>query len=88
MKRFLSEAEEQNFPVFMICAAYQELDGSWRFRTRVDGQSSEVIGALHALTTMLTPEDLQALVHLIVTERPEIGQFRQLNNLPTNGLVN
>jgi hypothetical protein len=88
VKRFLSDAEQHGFPVFSICAAYQELDGSWRYRTRVDGNSSEVVGALHALMTMLTAEDLEALMVKISTEHPELAAFRQLNRLPTNGLVN
>jgi hypothetical protein len=87
VKRFLSDAEQHGFPVFLICSAYQELDGSWRFRTRVDGNSTEIIGALEALLTMLTTDDFEALMLKVITEHPEIARFRQLHGMPTNGTI-
>jgi hypothetical protein len=79
VKKFIAEANEAGYPIFIVSTAYVALDGHARYRTMLNGDSPEVIEAIHTLLTMLEPADLSKLLDQVAKENPAVAAFRELH---------
>ena len=85
IKALLEACEHNGTPVVAIAALYEDAEGKSMYRTRIEGGSDPVVGAVAALASMLTPFDFQALFEALQNS-PVFAHLREGKQEVTQGI--